>query len=96
MAFAMDMTFAVFGQDSLAQFHRIRNSMVNQPILRLSHQWKWFILVPIVTIAVEGGPDTLSAIYNDLCVRTPIVLIDVRISALAPLLTLIAYPLPSG
>ncbi|CAF0911252.1 unnamed protein product [Rotaria sp. Silwood1] len=32
--------------------------------------------VPIVTIVVEGGPDTLSAIYNDLRVGIPIVLVD--------------------
>ncbi|CAF1110172.1 unnamed protein product [Rotaria sordida] len=32
--------------------------------------------VPIVTIVVEGGPDTLSAIYNDLRVGIPVVLVD--------------------
>jgi len=36
------------------------------------------ILVPIVTIVVEGGPDTLSAIYKDLRNDIPVVLIDVR------------------
>ncbi|CAF1054407.1 unnamed protein product [Adineta steineri] len=32
--------------------------------------------VPVVTIVVEGGPDTLSTIYNDLCMGIPVVLID--------------------
>ncbi|CAF1134485.1 unnamed protein product [Rotaria sp. Silwood1] len=32
--------------------------------------------VPIVTIVVEGGPDTLSTIYNDLSNSIPVVLID--------------------
>ncbi|CAF4117301.1 unnamed protein product [Rotaria sp. Silwood2] len=32
--------------------------------------------VPTVTIVVEGGPDTLSAIYNDLRVGIPVVLVD--------------------
>jgi phage baseplate assembly protein gpV len=35
-------------------------------------------LVPIVTIVVDGGPDTLLAIYNDLKNDIPVVLIDVR------------------
>lgn len=34
--------------------------------------------VPTVTIVVEGGPDTLTAIYNDLKNEIPIVLIAVR------------------
>ncbi len=36
------------------------------------------ISVPMVTLVVEGGPDTLSAIYNDLHNDIPVVLIDVR------------------
>jgi hypothetical protein len=32
-----------------------------------------------VTIVVEGGPDTLLAIYNDLCTGIPVVLIDVKV-----------------
>ncbi|CAF1532094.1 unnamed protein product [Adineta ricciae] len=32
--------------------------------------------VPNVTIVVEGGPDTLLTIYNDLCNNIPVVLID--------------------
>jgi hypothetical protein len=35
--------------------------------------------VPIVTIVVEGGPDTLFTIYRDLRSSIPVVLIDVRI-----------------
>ena len=36
------------------------------------------ILVPIVTIVVEGGPDTLFTIYQDLRNDIPVVLIDVN------------------
>lgn len=36
--------------------------------------------VPIVTIVVEGGPDTLLTMYRDLRSQIPIVLIDVRIT----------------
>lgn len=32
---------------------------------------------PVVTVVVEGGPDTLSAIQNDLRHNIPVVLIDV-------------------
>lgn len=34
------------------------------------------VLVPIVTIVVEGGPDTLATIYRDLRTGIPIVLIQ--------------------
>jgi hypothetical protein len=37
------------------------------------------ISVPIVTIVVEGGPDTLFTIYRDLRSSIPVVLIDVRV-----------------
>ncbi len=35
--------------------------------------------VPTVTLVVEGGPDTLLTIYNDLRNDVPVVLIDVRL-----------------
>ncbi|CAF5059510.1 unnamed protein product, partial [Rotaria sp. Silwood1] len=31
---------------------------------------------PVVTIVVEGGPDTLSTIYRDLSYRIPVVLVN--------------------
>ena len=39
-------------------------------------------LVPIVTLVVEGGPDTLSAICNDLRNDIPVVLVDVSTNGL--------------
>ena len=36
-----------------------------------------YIQVPIVTVVVEGGPDTLATIYKDLSNDIPIVLVDV-------------------
>ncbi len=53
--------------------------MVDIYYFTLSFKFEFLFLVPTVTIVVEGGPDTLSAIYNDLRTDIPVVLIDVRV-----------------
>ena len=60
------------------------NSSQNDPdgvllYFQLLIVYKRFILVPIVTVIVEGGPDTLTTIHSNLSNNIPVVVIDVRI-----------------
>ena len=65
--------------DFVIQSSKYNNSNGALFYFQLLIVYKGFILVPIVTVIVEGGPDTLSTVYNNLSNGIPVVVIDVRI-----------------
>lgn len=75
----MDMKLEIIVQDLLMQLLVMAIETVFSYIVSFLMIYSLFILVPIVTIVVEGGPDTLLTIYNDLCSEIPVVLVDVSV-----------------
>lgn len=59
----------------------MKNKIVSTGRIDISRNTKEktnFVSVPIVTIVVEGGSDTILTVYKDLRNNIPVVLIDVK------------------
>ena len=73
-----DMKREIIERDSSLPFRRIRKPTVD--FSSFVDHFDALLSVPVVTIVVEGGPDTLTTIQSDLRQGIPIVLIDVSSS----------------
>ena len=74
------MKSEIIEHDSSRMCPNTRSQMVEQDFLLVRFIRSYlFLKVPIVTVVVEGGPDTLATIYNDLVNNIPVVLIDVSL-----------------